>query len=191
MPKFEVTDLKALSEKLRSQPQFKYASELMNETNPELVFKELLLQPVTLKLRDLLGSSFELSQQLQTTTKAQQFPIQQVRTSNIEVGQETISTEAGFQNEEGYKPELSIPPECTVDSNMVGSSEDLNVGSGDFQISQTRASNIGFVGVPKSGEVELRGIQWDPREDVVGRKIIYYPAHLYTTASGPQPYHFP
>ena len=99
-------------------------------------------------------------------TKAQRFLIQQARTSNIEVVQEIISTEAGFQNEEGYEPELSIPPECTVNSDMVGSSEDLNVRSGDFRISQTRASNIGFVGVPKSGEVELRGIQWDPREDV-------------------------
>ncbi len=61
-PRFEVVDLKETVEKLRNQTlQYKYATELMNQMNQELVFQLLLSQPITLRLREVLGSSFELS----------------------------------------------------------------------------------------------------------------------------------
>ena len=59
-PRFEVVDPKTFNEKQRSQLQYKYAMELMNQTNQESVFQKLLSQPVTLKLGEVLGSSFEL-----------------------------------------------------------------------------------------------------------------------------------
>ncbi len=59
IPRIEVADPEASSEKPR--PQYKYMSELMNDMDPELVFQKLLSQPVTLKLGEILGSSFELS----------------------------------------------------------------------------------------------------------------------------------
>src|SRR5258708_27953390 len=78
-PRFEVFDPKTSNEKQRSQPQYKYATELMEQTNQEVVFQKLLSQPVTLKLGEVLGSSFELGRQFQTATKSRRFPIHQVR----------------------------------------------------------------------------------------------------------------
>ena len=42
-------------------PQYKYTTELMNETNQEHVFQQLLDQLVMLKLGELLGTSYDLS----------------------------------------------------------------------------------------------------------------------------------
>src|SRR5260370_100051 len=58
MPKFEIKDPKM--ENWKFEPQYKYGSELNNSTNPEVVFKKVLDQPVTLKLSEILGSSFKL-----------------------------------------------------------------------------------------------------------------------------------
>ena len=91
-PKFEVANPRIPNDKQRNQvPQYKYATEIMNGINRESVFQKLLSQPVMMKLGEILGSSFELGCQLQTATKSQQFPIQQVRTSNIEVLREVVS----------------------------------------------------------------------------------------------------
>jgi len=61
-PRFEVVDPKETVEKLRNQTlQYKYATELMNQTDQESVFQSLLSQPITLRLGEVLGSSFELS----------------------------------------------------------------------------------------------------------------------------------
>ncbi len=79
----DVTNPEASSEK--PQPQHKYASELTNEVDPESVFQKLLSQPVTLKLGEILGLSFELSHQFQIATRSQQIPVQQMMTSNAEV----------------------------------------------------------------------------------------------------------
>ena len=58
MPKFEIKDPKMENRKF--EPQYKYGSELNNSTNPEVVFKKVLDQPVTLKLGEILGLSFKL-----------------------------------------------------------------------------------------------------------------------------------
>ncbi len=56
-PKFEVVNPRASNDKQRSQiPQFKYATEIMNETNQEMVFQKLLAQPVMMRLGEILGS---------------------------------------------------------------------------------------------------------------------------------------
>jgi hypothetical protein len=111
-----------------------------------LTFKELLAQPVTLKLRDILGSSFELGQRFQTATKVQRFPVRQARTSNIEVVGGIVNVEPESSNEdndeEGCDPEPFLPPQMMVDSDRVGSVEDSNVGSWDVPISWERASII-------------------------------------------------
>ncbi len=60
-PQFKVIDPKLINEKSRNQsPQYKYVTEMMNEMNPEEVFRKLLDQPVTMKLGEILGSSYEL-----------------------------------------------------------------------------------------------------------------------------------
>ena len=78
-PWFEVTKLKTTNEKLKYQPlQYRYLMELMDKMDPELVFQNLLLQPITLKLGKVLGLSFKLAQQFQTATKLQCFAVPQM-----------------------------------------------------------------------------------------------------------------
>ena len=61
MPRFEVVNPKFPNEKMKNQaPQYKYATELMNETNQEGVFHNIMDQLVTLKLGELLGTSYDL-----------------------------------------------------------------------------------------------------------------------------------
>src|SRR5258708_4730729 len=108
-PRFEVVDPKTFNEKKRSQLQYKYATELMNQTNQESVFQKLLSQPVTLKLGEVLGSSFELGWRFQTATKSQRFAIQQARVSSMEV--------SDFHDEdEEQGVELPDPAEFIVNS---------------------------------------------------------------------------
>src|SRR5258708_23186313 len=45
-PRFEVVNPKMSNNKMGNQPQYKYATELMNETNQKQVFQALLNQPV-------------------------------------------------------------------------------------------------------------------------------------------------
>src|SRR5258708_27007176 len=70
----------------------------MNKVDPELVFQKLLSQPITLKLGEILGSSFELSRRFQTATKSQCFPIQQMTTSNAKVLRESILSDCDSQS---------------------------------------------------------------------------------------------
>jgi len=60
-PQFEVIDPKKAIEKPRNPlPYYKYASEMMNKTNLEEVFQKLMDQPVTMKLGEIIGSSYEI-----------------------------------------------------------------------------------------------------------------------------------
>ncbi len=61
-PRFEVVNPKSSNDKSKSHtPQYKYATELMNDMNQEQVYQHILSQPVTLKLGELLGTSYNLS----------------------------------------------------------------------------------------------------------------------------------
>ena len=91
MPRFEVRNPREGIESQKAPPQYRYATELMQNTDQEKVFQKLLDQPVTLKLSKVLGSSFELGQWFQMAMKSQQFLMHQARASNIEVLQEVIS----------------------------------------------------------------------------------------------------
>ncbi len=78
-PWFEVTELKVTNKKPKYQPlQYRYSTELMNKMDPEKVFQNLLSQPVTLKLGEILGLSFELAWWFQTATKSQHFAVLQM-----------------------------------------------------------------------------------------------------------------
>ncbi len=93
-PWFEVTEPKATNEKPKYQPlQYRYLTELMNKTDPEKVFQNLLSQPVMLKLGEVLGLSFELAQQFQTATKSQHFAVLQMGVA--EVDEERDAMESG------------------------------------------------------------------------------------------------
>src|SRR5258708_1627768 len=60
-PKFEVANPRVSSDKQRNHvPQYKYGTEIMDGINQESVFQKLLSQLVTMKLGEILGSSFEL-----------------------------------------------------------------------------------------------------------------------------------
>jgi len=65
VPRFEVANPKSSNEKMRNQPlQYKYVTELMNGMNQEQVFQNLMDQPVTIKLGELLGTSYDPSSNL-------------------------------------------------------------------------------------------------------------------------------
>src|SRR5258708_36848167 len=63
----------------------------MNDTNQEQVYQCILSQLVTLKLGELLGTSYDLSRQFQAVTHSQCFPVQQAKASNIEILRNAIS----------------------------------------------------------------------------------------------------
>ena len=97
-------------------PQYKYATEMMNEMNPEEVFRKLLDQPITMKLGEILGSSYELGKRFQTVTRSQWFAIPQTRVTPIEVVH-------GFLNqEEEDDSELCDLTEFIVNSGEASSS---------------------------------------------------------------------
>ncbi len=69
VPRFEVVNPKGPNDRLKNQlPQYKYATELMNGTNQEQVFQHLLDQPVTVKLGELLRTSYDLGKHFQSAT---------------------------------------------------------------------------------------------------------------------------
>ena len=124
-PRFEVANpTKSSNEKMRSQaPQYKYATELMNETNQEQVFQTLLDQPITLRLGELLGTSYDLGKRFQTATRSQRFPAQQAKAANVEVLSSIDSTEKNLSDEcEGDLIDLSEPLEFEVNSGEASSS---------------------------------------------------------------------
>src|SRR5258705_3656181 len=101
MPRFEVMNLKSSNEKMRNQlPQYRYVTELMNEMNQEKVFQMLLDQPVTLKLGEVLGTSYDLGKRFQAATRSQHFPVQQAKVANIEVLNNIITREADSDDED-------------------------------------------------------------------------------------------
>ena len=81
-------------------PQYKYATEIMNKTNLENVFQKLMDQPVTLRLGDVLGSSYELGKHFQSATQSQHFPILQAMAAYIEVMKE-VKAEGSDADDEG------------------------------------------------------------------------------------------
>ena len=44
----------------QKEPQYKFATEIMNNMNQEAVFQKVLDQPITLSLGELLGTSYDL-----------------------------------------------------------------------------------------------------------------------------------
>src|SRR5258708_37119982 len=89
---FEVVNLKSSNEKMRNQlPQYRYATELMNETNKEKVFQMLLNQPVTLKLGEVLGTSYDLGKCFQATMHSPGFQAYEATTANIQILQSFVS----------------------------------------------------------------------------------------------------
>src|SRR5258708_3891188 len=108
---------------MRSQaPQYKYATELMNETNQEQVFQMLLDQPITLRLGELLGTSYDLGKRFQMATRSQRFPAQQAKAANVEVLSSIDSTEKNLSDEcEGDLIDLSEPLEFEVNSSEASS----------------------------------------------------------------------
>ncbi len=80
----------------------------MNKMDPEKVFQNLLLQPITLKLGKVLGSSFKLAQQFQTVTKLQHFAVLQMGVAEVD--------------EEGDAMESGDPVEFLVNSGEARSS---------------------------------------------------------------------
>src|SRR5260221_6991850 len=124
-PRFEVVNPKFPNEKTKNQsPQYKYATELMNETNQEGVFRNLMDQPVTLKLGELLGTSYDLGRRFQAATRSQRFPVQQVRAVNAEVSSNMINEGQDLTNiEDGEIPtELSEVFEFSASSGEASTS---------------------------------------------------------------------
>src|SRR5258708_27369179 len=123
VPRFEVADPEPSSEKPR--PPYKYASELMNKVDPESVFQKLLSQPITLKLGEILGSSFELSRRFQTATKSQCFPIQQMTTSNAKVLRESILSDCDSQS--AAEGGIDSDDEDPVESDLTTQEDSVNL----------------------------------------------------------------
>src|SRR5258708_2706024 len=91
------------NDKMGNQPpQYKYVTELMNETNQEQVFQALLNQPVTLKLGEVLGTSYDLGKCFQAATRSQCFPVRQAKVANTEV------LSGVFAGEEDSEKELDV-----------------------------------------------------------------------------------
>ena len=134
-PKFEVVNPKLSNEKMKtSAPQYKYSTELMNETNQEQVFRNVMDQPVTLKLSELLGSSYELGRRLQTATRSQRFPLQQANAAEAELkkteeGQDLVSVE-----------EDKNPTETPETWNAVESSETFEFAVNSGEANSSRGS---------------------------------------------------
>ena len=123
-PRFEVANPKGPSDRSKNQPpQYKYATELMNGTNQEQVFQRLLDQPVTVRLGELLGTSYDLGKRFQSATRSQRFPVQQAKMANVEVLKEDMSSEREYEGGEGEKglTEGSELCEFTVNSGEAGS----------------------------------------------------------------------
>ena len=109
-PRFEVVNPKAADEKMRNQPpQYKYVMELMNETSQEQVFQLLLNQPVTLKLGEVLGTSYDLGKRFQAAMRSQRFPVHQAKVANIEILKSFVSREEDSDDDE----EDEVPAELT------------------------------------------------------------------------------
>src|SRR5258708_16834487 len=105
MPRFEVVNPKFPNEKTKNQaPQYKYATELMNETNQEGVFHNIMDQLVTLKLGELLSTSYDLGQWFQAMTHSQHFPIQEVKEAHVEIPCNDVSEMEKGLDEEGEDP---------------------------------------------------------------------------------------
>src|SRR5258708_19284313 len=122
-PRFEVTDPKSSNDKMRNQlPQYKYVSELMNETNLEQVFQKLMDQPVMMRLGEVLGSSYDLGKRLQLATRSQRFPVHQVKAANIEIMSEVINKEQDLSDTEECLTTLPGNFEFTVESGKASSS---------------------------------------------------------------------
>ncbi len=97
MPRFEVRNPREGIESQKAPPQYRYATELMQNTDQEKVFQKLLDQPVTLKLSKVLGSLFELSQQFQMATKSQEVISERDEDSDDEKEEEDTDVEETYQ----------------------------------------------------------------------------------------------
>src|SRR5258708_5079123 len=123
-PRFEVVNPKSSNDKSKNHvPQYKYVTGLMNNTNQEQVYQCILSQPVTLKLGELLGTSYDLGHRFQAATHSQCFPVQQVKATNIEVLCSAISEMLDSDDEsEDELSDWSEAFEFAVDSREASSS---------------------------------------------------------------------
>src|SRR5258708_6279015 len=95
----------------------------MNENNQEQVFQMLLDQPITLRLGELLGTSYDLGKRFQMATHSQCFPAQQVKAAYVEVLSSIDSMEKNLSDKcEGDLIDLSEPLEFKVNSGKASSS---------------------------------------------------------------------
>ena len=118
-PKFKIK-LKSAAENQKVH-QYKYMTEIMNDTSQEVVFQKLLAQLVTLRLGDILGTSYELGKRFQTATRSQRYPIQQVMAAYIAAiqdersGDEFVESDA---NDEGENDEDNTIYPCSTEFNV-------------------------------------------------------------------------
>src|SRR5260221_8502229 len=117
-PRFEVVNPKFPNEKTKNQsPQDKYATQLMNETNQEGVFRNIMDQPVTLKLGELLSTSYDLRRRFQAATCSQRFPIQEAKEAHVEILCNDVSEREECMDEEEENPTfVSESPAFLVNS---------------------------------------------------------------------------
>ncbi|KAF9504629.1 hypothetical protein BS47DRAFT_1401209 [Hydnum rufescens UP504] len=82
--------------KKRASPAYRFVSELQENTDVEALFKSLMSQEVSVRLGNILGSSFELGKRLQIATKTQRVPVSpeamQMRSGELSIS----SAEHGF-----------------------------------------------------------------------------------------------
>ena len=77
----------------QKEPQYKFATEIMNSTNQEAVFQKVLDQPITLSLGELLGTLYDLGKRVQMAMKSQHFPIQKAVAAHVKALKEVNSEE--------------------------------------------------------------------------------------------------
>ncbi len=92
----------------------------MNGTNQEQVFQHLLDQPVTVKLGELLGTSYDLGKCFQSATRSQCFPVQQAKVANAKVLNKIISQEREYENVEELTKASELH-EFVINSGKAGS----------------------------------------------------------------------
>src|SRR5260221_4092949 len=117
-PRFEVVNPKFPNEKTKNQsPQYKYAIDLMNEKNQEGVFRNIRDQPVTLKLGELLVTSYDLGRRFQAATRSQRFPIREAKEAHVEIPCNDVSEREEYVDEEEENPTfVSESPAFLVNS---------------------------------------------------------------------------
>ncbi|KAF9511881.1 hypothetical protein BS47DRAFT_1363522 [Hydnum rufescens UP504] len=98
--------------KKRASPAYCFANELQEKVDTEVLFWSLMDKEVTVKLGDILGSSFELGKRLQLATKMQRVPIKSeiAGSHNVEATVNSLehTDESKYESQVPYSSELSL-----------------------------------------------------------------------------------